>query len=391
MEKTKYYSYKIGKLPKGCQLCVKGQKMVLFVTGLCPRCCYFCPISDAKFQNDVVYADEWPVKNASEIIKEAQLIDAKGAGITGGDPLCRLDRVVKYIKILKKEFGKKFHIHLYTSLNLVTKEKLAKLYKAGLDEIRFHLEFDTKRFWEKIQLALDLDWDVGVEIPAIPKKEKQIRGIILFLNSLHRKPFLNLNELEVADNKTNKLLEMGYRTKNELSYAVKGSEELALGLLKFVEKNKIKLNVHYCTATLKDRVQLAERIKRRARHVRKPYVTVTPDGTLIRGAIYLAELKPDFGYRKKLKNAEPHKYMPTLRKILSEIKKEFKITDVDIDPVKLRLVTSVKNVESIRDKINAEIFSDTTGKALFTKKKMYLTIVEEYPTYDQTEISVEFL
>ena len=63
MQKTPYHSYKIGTLSKGCQLCVKGSKLVLFLTGLCPRSCYYCPISDKKYKKDVTYADEWPTNN----------------------------------------------------------------------------------------------------------------------------------------------------------------------------------------------------------------------------------------------------------------------------------------------------------------------------------------
>ena len=71
MKKTAYYSWKNGTLPKGCQMCVKGQKLVLFVTGLCPRNCFYCPISEKKHKKDVVYADEWPIKNEKEILKLA--------------------------------------------------------------------------------------------------------------------------------------------------------------------------------------------------------------------------------------------------------------------------------------------------------------------------------
>ena len=84
MQKTKYYSWNSGKLPKGCQLCVKGEKLVLFITGLCPRNCFYCPISDQKYKKDVIYADEWLVKKEEEIIEEARLIGAKGAGIKAG-------------------------------------------------------------------------------------------------------------------------------------------------------------------------------------------------------------------------------------------------------------------------------------------------------------------
>ena len=91
IQNTKFYSKKIGTLAKGCQLCVKGSKLVLFVTGLCPRSCDYCPISDIKHKKDVVYADEWPTNQINDIIKEAELIKAEGAGITGGDPLCKLE------------------------------------------------------------------------------------------------------------------------------------------------------------------------------------------------------------------------------------------------------------------------------------------------------------
>jgi len=361
--KTPYYSYKIGTLAKGCRLCVKGSKLVMFITGLCPRCCYFCPISDKKYKKDVVYADEWPTKNINEIIKEAKSIDAEGAGFTGGDPLCKLTRTINYIKNLKKEFGKKFHIHLYTSLNLVTERNMQQLYEAGLDEIRIHLDIDNPELRPKIALVLSYGWDVGVEIPVIPKKEKQLKNIILFINSVNHNSqnkikFLNLNELEVADNKVNQLTKLGYKTKNNLSYAIKGSEELAFRLLKFIEKNKIKLNVHYCTATLKDKVQLANRIKRRAKNVKKPYDLVTDEGLLFRGAIYSTK---------------------NLVKIKNSIIKNYKIKDdlLEIDKKRSRILIEPEFLYKNKEKLK--------------KQNLKLALVEEYPTWDCLNITTEFL
>jgi len=40
-----------------------------------------------------------------------------------------------------------------------------------------------------------------------------------------------------------------------------------------------KLNVHYCTAKLKDAVQLTNRIKLRAENIAKPYDLITETGT----------------------------------------------------------------------------------------------------------------
>ena len=115
MEKTKYHSWKIGKLAKGCRQCLQGKKTVLFITGICPRHCDYCPLSEKKFMKDEIYANEWPIDKVEELIKEAELCGSEGAGITGGDPLCRLARTCDFIKRLKKKFGKKFHLHLYTS------------------------------------------------------------------------------------------------------------------------------------------------------------------------------------------------------------------------------------------------------------------------------------
>jgi pyruvate formate-lyase activating enzyme-like uncharacterized protein len=136
IEKTRFYSWKKGGIAKGCQLCVQGRKLVMFVTGLCSRPCFYCPLADTKKDLDVIFANEWKLKSEDDIdpiIKEAKLTGAKGAGITGGDPLVRLERTVKYIKLLKKKFGKKFHIHLYTMPELITENSLMKLHKAGLD------------------------------------------------------------------------------------------------------------------------------------------------------------------------------------------------------------------------------------------------------------------
>ena len=87
-----------------------------------------------------MYANERKIEREDDLLLEADLMKAQGAGITGGDPLMKLERTTKYIKTLKTKYGKKFHVHLYTSLNLVTETALEQLYTAGLDEIRFHLD-----------------------------------------------------------------------------------------------------------------------------------------------------------------------------------------------------------------------------------------------------------
>ena len=172
-ERTQFYSWKIGTLSRGCSLCVQGRKLVLYITGLCSRNCYYCPLSDNRKNKDKIWANERLITTKEEMIEEAIISKATGAGITGGDPLIRLDRTVEYAKALKNKFGKKFHIHIYLTLNLVTKTNLKKLYSAGIDEVRFHPDFDKEKEWNKIFLAKKFKWKIGVEIPVIPGKEKE--------------------------------------------------------------------------------------------------------------------------------------------------------------------------------------------------------------------------
>ena len=142
-------------------------------------------------------------------------------GITGGDPLMKLNRTIEYIKAVKQEFGKDFHIHLYCPMELVSDESLKKLYEAGLDEIRFHLDIENKINWNKLDIARKFRWKIGIEIPVVPGKEDNYIGIISFIKG--EVDFLNLNELEVSDSEVCKLADKGFEPKNDFSYAIKAS------------------------------------------------------------------------------------------------------------------------------------------------------------------------
>jgi hypothetical protein len=372
-----YYSYNRGDLPKGCQMCVKGEKLVLFVTGACPRKCYFCPVSDQKFGVDVSYANEKKVFSSKDVIAEAKLMSAKGAGITGGDPLAKIDRTVRYIKKLKEEFGPSFHIHLYTSLNLASESNLQKLFQAGLDEIRFHLDFESKQFYKNILRASKFPWSIGIEVPSIPGKEKVLKKIIDYIHD--KVEFLNLNELEIADNELSKLGEMGFKTKSKFSYAIDGSLKCGFDAIKYVEDKGYNLKVHLCTAKLKDGVQLANRLINESKGAKKKFDLVDDEGMLIRGAVYLKELAPGFSYRETLEKVDRESVLLKLNPIFDKIKSKLKLDDDDIflDEKKLRVLIAKKNLKKLKTKEVA--------------KGLMLAIVTEYPTDDQLEMEVEFI
>lgn len=338
MKLTPYSSYLSGKLQKGCKLCVKGQKMVLFVTGLCSRGCEFCPLSGKRKNIDRIYANEREIGAFNEVIEEVKISGAKGCSLTGGDPLLKLDRTIELATKLKQVFGKKFHIHIYVSTQLVTEKRLEKLSKC-VDEIRFHPYFDkpikeeikkialAKKFWKKK--------NIGIEIPCFPDK---IDKIIEFVKAAEPYiSFLNMNELESGEyseaymNKKYKIGEDGYTISNSIDAGKYIMNQLTV--------DGSRLTVHLCTSELKNWHQYKNRLK----NYKVPkFAKMTEDGTIV----YFAT--------------------PQVKELITTLpKKEFYK-----DEAKNRIILSPKLALKIKDK--------------FTVYR-----IEEYPTYEREECEVE--
>ncbi len=274
----------VGSLPLGCQLCHRGQKLVLFIGGKCAQpknCCWYCPISQERKGKDDVYADEILVKDPKDVIEEAKLIKAFGASITGGDPLFNEDQrelTLFYINELKSEFGEPFHIHLYTSGVNFTPEIAFDLMEAGLDEIRFH---PTEENFHRIQYALDRGMRVGAEVPVIPtpEYEEYLWNLIDYLDNIGA-DFVNLNEFEIGEPNYEELGKRGFKLKEDTAATVEGSQELAYKILRELP-DRYTISVHFCSTSLKDGNQLRNRYKRRAESIQYPYEEVTEDGTLL--------------------------------------------------------------------------------------------------------------
>jgi hypothetical protein len=251
--------------------------MVLFVTGFCYRSCFYCPLSEHRKGKDAVYANERLVKCDTDLIVEARSMDALGTGITGGEPLLALAKVLHYMKLLKSEFGPQHHIHLYSSL-APSGHTLRVLARAGLDEIRIHPpieewdNFASSLYCEALRYAKTLGLEAGVEIPAI----KPVPAILTVLKEVCG--FLNLNELEFSETNYNAMIAAGF-VQLESGYGAIGSRKMA---------NEIandEVPTYFCPSASKDSVQLRERYKRKARRLARPFDEVTQDGTLVFGIV----------------------------------------------------------------------------------------------------------
>jgi pyruvate formate-lyase activating enzyme-like uncharacterized protein len=345
MQKGSSYS---GRLPKGCVLCEKGAKMVLLVTGKCDKKCFYCPLSNEKRGKDVYFANERRVERPDELVDEARLMDALGTGITGGDPLLEVDRTVEAIKALKKRFGKSHHIHLYTTQT--DGRKIRKVAKAGLDEIRFHPPLAMWRLLERspfenaVVLSRRLGMDVGLELPVIPGRERDLIAAIRFADE-NKLDFVNLNELEFSETNWKALRKLDFDVRDDVSSGVDGSERLALDLLRL----DTDVPLHYCSASFKDGVQLRRRIMRRAKNVKKPYEILTRDGTFLKGIIETNELSMTAAWILKRFGAP------------GEL--------IRADPKKMRLEIAPWVLEDIAGELDMPAY-----------------IIEEYPTADRLEV-----
>lgn len=210
-------------------------------------------------------------------IEEARFMDALGMGITGGEQLLKLTRVVHYIKLLKSEFGLEHHVHLYSSL-APSERTLAVLAAVGLDEIRLHPPIDdwqgfsSSQHYAALKRAKALSLDAGIEIPAI----KPVPAIVEALQELGG--FLNLNELEFSETNYRAMIARGFIPR-ESDYGTRGSREMAEQIAAGVPL------AYFCSSASKDGVQLRERLKRKARRAARLFQEVTEDGTLVYGIL----------------------------------------------------------------------------------------------------------
>jgi pyruvate formate-lyase activating enzyme-like uncharacterized protein len=276
-----------GELSPACVQCREGQKMVLFVTGVCRFRCFYCPVSPNRNQKDLTFANERPVFSDEDVLAEARAIGAAGTGITGGDPLGVIDRVEHYVRLLKSTFGPQHNIHLYT--HEPNPEKLQRLAAAGLDEFRLHiphylwgpLASDGGAYREVLEAAPAWGIRRGVEIPVLPEKEAQLRRLLLALEEIGV-DFVNLNELEFSETNDDQLHERGYRVDPRNGWGVRGSRAVAE---RIVREMRLTIPIHYCSSRFKDGVQLKQRLLRRAERTAPAFADRLPEGTVVLGIV----------------------------------------------------------------------------------------------------------
>ncbi len=343
----------VGRLTRGCRECMKGAKLVLFVTGKCSKDCYYCPISEERVNRDTVFANEVEVNDIHQAIDEARLINATGMGVTGGEPLLQLNRTIKYVRAFKDEFGKSFHIHLYTGLEPVPLNAIKQLLDAGLDELRLH-RFEVGTDYKELRQVMKMKGRLGIEIPVIPGMLEHLKKLLQQFDDIGI-DFVNLNEMEFTELNAQQLRKREYKLDTDSIASVQNSEKEALELLEWAVRNT-SLNIHFCPLSLKDGTQLKNRFKRRARNIAKPFERISKEGLLVKGIIAPADNN-------------------TLAAIHELLRSEFRVQadQIWVNEVKGRIETSTRIARRFASRLK--------------RKGLIVGIVEEYPTATRFQVS----
>ena len=245
----------LNKLSPGCLTCIKGIWSCVYINTLCTKNCFFCPQDRTKNKEAMPKSDLSEFKSSDKYVKHLKKFNFSGISFSGGEPFLVFDKLIKYIKKIRKTFGKKYYIWVYTNGDLITEKKLQLLNKIGLNEIRFNIaarNYDLK----PVKIAVKYIKNVTVEIPTIPEDLNILKILLPKLESVGVK-YLNLHQLYVTKYNSENISKKKYTIIKEKDglLPVLESELSAFELLEYAIKIKSKIGINYCSKCYKERFQ----------------------------------------------------------------------------------------------------------------------------------------
>jgi pyruvate formate-lyase activating enzyme-like uncharacterized protein len=268
-----------GSLSRGCRLCGQGHWSCLFLNRECCRDCFYCP-QDKKSKDFFAPSEEIAFNSPREYADYLLAFRCKGAGLSGGEPFGDFDKLAGYVKTMRGCLGKDFYLWVYTNGDLVTKEKLRALKRAGLNEVRFNISsrgYDL----EPLRQASGIIDTVTVEIPMIPEDFESLKRLLGQMCKAGVK-HLNLHQLHANEVNYRNFLGRDYTFLHQPGIPVLESEIAALRLIKFAVKSEVALPLHYCSAMYKDKFQNKGYRARKASLLKLPFEDVTEAGYIRR-------------------------------------------------------------------------------------------------------------
>jgi uncharacterized protein len=263
-------------LAPGCRRCVEGSWSCLFVNGRCNCDCFYCPTDQQSLGLPTTNTVEF--RTPADYVAYLERYGFRGASLSGGEPLLTPGRTLGFLRAIKERFGAAIHLWLYTNGTLLTRELVAELAAAGLDEIRFDIGA-TGYSLKQAALAAGVIPCLTVEIPAIPEERELLQSKLAEMRQLgvHH---LNLHQLRLTPYNFPKLAGRGYTFVHGEKVTVLESELTALQLIHYGLEQGIELPINYCSFVYKNRFQKVAARRRNAAFVRKPTEDFTENGHL---------------------------------------------------------------------------------------------------------------
>ena len=273
-------------LSPGCRMCGSGAWSCLFVNGICNAKCFYCPTEQTS--PDIPTTSSIQFKHPRDYVDYLRVFDFKGVSISGGEPFLTFDRTMQFISAIKRHFGDKIYLWLYTNGMLTSNDKLLQLGDAGVDEIRFNIGATGYRL-DHVRKAVNVINHVTVEIPAVPERYDLLKQKVREMEDIGV-DFFNLHQIRCTPYNYKKLLDRNYTFLHGPAISILESELTALKLLNYVIAENIKLPVNYCSLVYRNRFQTAGVRRRAALCIKRSYEDITAAG-LIRSLSVRGNLK----------------------------------------------------------------------------------------------------
>ena len=262
----------IGELSPGCLICGEGYWSCMFINGLCTAHCFYCP-QDREIKEERLPKEDIYFNDAKHYIAYLEKFNFKGVGFSGGEPLLVFDKLLTYIEKIRERFGKSMYLWIYTNGDLVTKDKLIRLNKSGIDEIRFNISANNYDL-RPVELAVNIIDTVIVEIPSIPEDYETVKRCLTKMQKIGVR-HLNIHQLQATQYNYKNLIDRGYTFLHYHNPPIFESEMSALKLIRYALDNKIGLPINYCSSGYKERFQGEGARARKAYLIKKDFEELT--------------------------------------------------------------------------------------------------------------------
>ncbi len=241
------------QISEGCRICGQGTWSCLFISSRCNASCFYCPAPQQS--DDLPSSQGLEFPDAGSYAEYISFFKFKGVSFSGGEPLLVKDRLLEYLRKIRRNCSPKTYIWMYTNGLSGDKEIYDKLASLNLNEIRFDIGANAYRL-DAIRPARNLIKNITIEIPAIPEEKERIKVLLPEMIKAGVTN-LNLHQLRLTKHNATHLLKRPYTYIPAEKPVVLESELAALEIIGYARSHDLDIGINYCSFFFKNRFQPA--------------------------------------------------------------------------------------------------------------------------------------